>query len=263
MKNRLLKNEGKSEIMLLVKIEKPIFLLSTARSGSTPIYKIMELYLQSNFNMQGVEEILNPYYGDYHEKDGKIVWNGTTNQLGPGTYHAHLMERFALAKRHEGKIFMKVFPSAFREETFDWLKNNHQFVCNERLNLWEQTLSYLVSDASKHWYSETGLKADAKSLEGSMLSFRAIEKSIFHYFHLKNVLKPIATFTYEEMLTQEPRDLLIAKGFDGIFNQDELIQVQKQTHSPKLDLLKNAEEVKAWYRNSFMEQICPLDKSLV
>lgn len=179
----------------------------------------------------------------------------SVNVLSLEAYQQSFHQRFDLARQLQGKLFFKVFPSCFREDTSEWLVNNHQFIASERKDLWEQVLSYLVSDATGQWYSETGINLAPHSLTATFKGFKTIERSVFHYQHLKKRLRPIASLSYEDdLLKKSASQILREVGLNGEFNQD-FRQVQKQNMRPKEELFKNLEEIRAWYDDSFFAQL--------
>lgn len=234
---------------------KPYVLLSTPRSGSTPIYQILEHYLRQNNHVYGVEEILNPTYGDYEDTAGVITWNRTHHTATLDMWDKHYEARFELVKKHHGKIFFKAFPSVFRPESTDWLLKNFTFIAHERSNYLEQVLSYLVSFATNKWYELKGFNIPANSLKASHEAFKSIESTIFHYIHLKKIARPVAVFSYEDFLAKNPQQLLLDKGFDLPFDSQGLNLTPKQNEGDKLQLFANKDEILKWYQDSFFQQI--------
>ncbi len=240
-----------------VKFQKPVLLFTTPRSGSTPMYQILERFLSLNNGVYGVEEPLNPFYARYTEENERVVWTRSANEISRTDYERIYTERLTLIKKHYGRLFFKVFPSAFRPEAFEWLTEKHEFITHERKNLFEQALSNLLSDSAKHWYSENGIKPENHSLIASRDAFVNFEKSYFHFLQLKKLLKPKAKFYYEDFLVKSPHELLKEAGFDGLFHQENFTLTKKQSPDDKLLVFKNGKDILSWYRDSMLQTICP------
>jgi len=224
------------------------------------MYRILEQYLRLNRGIYGVEEILNPFYGEYTDSTGRITLKSTANSPQGQEWDDLFAERFKLAQKHHNKIFYKVFPSAFRPNSMDWLQSNHLFVSHERKDSFEQALSFMVSSLTNTWYEEGGLKLAPKSLKGEQRHFRRIEGIIFHYHQLKRTLKPIAEFDYETFLKKQPIELLREQNLNEPFTDEGLKQTSRHNLRPKLELFSNAAEIKRWYKDSFLQQISPLKR---
>jgi hypothetical protein len=170
---------------------KPILLLSTARSGSTPVYRILASYLEQHQKIEPMQELLNPYFGDYRLRGGRLLLlSETHNRLTIPAHHREFKRRLRLAKRFHGQLFYKVFPSAFRGPANDWLLKNYRFATCERLDRFAQVMSFLVSASSGKWYKTGGLKIPAATLKASFQEFQAIEASLFVFLLLTRQSSP-------------------------------------------------------------------------
>jgi hypothetical protein len=222
------------------------------------MYQILERYFALNYYRYGIEEPLNPFYGNYQEERGRVVWERTSNVISQEEYGSTFTDRLNLIKKYHDGVFYKVFPSAFRPEAFKWLCEEHEFVTHERKNIFEQTLSNLLSHSTRHWYSENGIRPENRSLIASKEAFNTFEKSYFHYLQLKRLVKPKAQFFYEDFLNKPPADLLKEAGFEGEFNETNIFLTKKQSPEQKLDVFRNDEEILRWYRESVLQRISPI-----
>lgn len=221
------------------------------------MYRILELYLRTNHGVYGAEELLNPFYGDYFEHQGKVGLISQPNSPTPKECDQIFSQRLRLAKKHYGKIFFKVFPTSFRPESFLWLREKFSYVSHERRDTFEQVLSYLVSAGTSTWYESGGLKHAPRSIKAQYAHFKRIEGVIFSYYQLKEVVQPIAQFTYEDFLDKTPRQLLRAANLRGKFPSRSLVLTERQNRTPKLSLFSNQREIRKWYQDSSLVTLRP------
>lgn len=217
------------------------------------MYQILERYLFLNAGVYGVEEPLNPFYANYREENNRVVWERSANKVLSEDYEKIYRQRLELVKKYHGQLFFKVFPSAFRPEAYSWLMQEHSFITHERKNLFEQVLSNLLSHSTSHWYSDGGIRPDKNSLIASKSAFVTFEKSYFHFLQLKRLVKPEASFFYEDFLEKSPVELLNSAGFSGHFEESNLYLTKKQSPEEKLEVFQNQTEILDWYRGSVLQ----------
>lgn len=230
---------------------KPPLHFSTYRSGSVPIGMILEEYFRQTEGLKGL--------GDFFELDVVLGRDAPSRSVGriPKTYPGK--QRWI--KRNHQRIFFTAYPGhdpAF----FLWLSRNHQMIFSERLNLVQQTLSNLLSDETGRWYEEDGLVFGKKSVTAREAHFRFFERHMFSYFQAKALVKPRKLVTYEFFCQEGPSEMLKFLGLRKRVSLDSLELPVRQNQGRKDLSLKNMSDVRRWYRNSFLEGICPWDTGI-
>ncbi len=229
---------------------RPFLLLSTARSGSTPFYNVLATYLAKHHGVSAVGEILNANSGFYQEHGNEIVRTPGDRLLSKSNFNKVFSKRVALAKKYHGRIFFKIFPSAFNYETAAWLAEDFRIITSERQNHLEQILSFLVSTSSGRWYEPKGLRIAEGSLIARFEKFQAIERSIFSFQFLKKQLKTEGNLIYEECSLAQPESFLGKIGLRKKLAHGEIKLPEVQNRKPKLKLFSNADQILNWYESS-------------
>lgn len=79
---------------------------------------------------------------------------------------------------------------------------------------------------------------------------------------MKAALKPRKVITYEMFFGEGPEAALRFIGLRRPFDGTGLELPGKQNNKPKIELIANKDQVRNWYRSSFMESLCPWRRGL-
>lgn len=167
-------------------------------------------------------------------------------------------QRFDQLKSSNNLIFMKIFPYHLTNDLFNYLNDNYLFICLDRFNKLDQFISFNLSRSTNAWAALSLEQVDEhmQSLKKIRIDPRGFhlyfKKEIGTYYFLCNYIKnTYAKFTYENLILQQPRDVLL-----NLFPDDgELIQeldlqlTYRMNPRNKLKYVNNADEIMQLFRN--------------
>jgi hypothetical protein len=238
-------------------LKKPYLLFTTARAGSTPVYEILKSYLAHQHGLVGAHTILNPHFGTYATRQGKLHCDPRKNTFPGFDEERAFRSRARLVKKHHGKIFFRAYPHEIRGEFGLWLLDNYEFIFHERKNKVAQVLSFLISANLQVWYKQEGIVVPRRSLKAKKSDFSAIEGSLYVYEHLRRTLDPKRCFTHEDFLRLKPAAFLRHAGFRGGIDAKKVWLPPKQNVGRKIERFSNPREIKKWYEASWLSDLYP------
>lgn len=241
------------------KLNKPPLLFSTARSGSTPVYNAISIYLYQTAGIVRASELFNIYAPSILDRTEqsfvKISRNKFEEVLQPidklSDEQIRITNRRALIEKLlRGKIFFKVFPFQPLEEHWPTLINEYEFIFLERRNTFDQLLSYLISFETGEFYNKNGITWEESSIKARFLYFEWFCGMIEFYRSMKATLKPEKVIFLEDFLKDGAEVYLKKIGFDQKFDPKLIPVGEKQNTKPKDLAFSNYKEIVTWYKNS-------------
>ncbi|MCM2277000.1 MAG: hypothetical protein NDJ89_02875 [Oligoflexia bacterium] len=245
--------------------QRPLVLFGVPRCGSTPIYFALEALLRQRGGWSSLEEYFNWTHVDAWD-EGSGIAISTRNQVpwpsGRGMsaephdmagIGAEQLRRLELLRKYPRKFVLKQLVSFSRspatEEIFSWLAGNARWVFLERRDLFEQLLSFLVTQARGVWYEARPVRVPDGSLHAHFGSFALFRKMMSVYRWFKNIMKPETVLEYEDFCSLGPAAFLARAGFENTRECDysKALSVPIQNRGSKLALFDNPEEIRSWY----------------
>lgn len=151
----------------------PPLMLFSARSGSTPVARLLGEYLHQNHQISNLMEFFNPaqiveldqnppQFRGYNKELQKLDFQ--SRRKHPLFSAAALKKREAAYFSNDQKIFVKVSPSQVSEQFFNWMTSTHFVFLQFRKDYEAQVLSFFISYISRWWYESGGLRIEEESL---------------------------------------------------------------------------------------------------
>ena len=201
----------------------------------------------------------------YEEKNGKIIrkkkaapepgpfFYSTLKRGEPSTVKA----RVKLYKPHVGEYFLLTQP--LEPKAINWLLQTHTPLFTEREDLPGQMISFLISCAEGSWYRPDGLFPKEQTLVARSEWFIELETDLLWYFCLRKICVNSPVITYEQFLKKKPKKLLADIGLTEKWDAASIKLSSRQNSTDfqkKLAAFKNADEIKSWYKKSFLNSHC-------
>ena len=237
------------------KNELPYLHFSTHRSGSVPIGILLEHYMENAAGIHGLGDVFEMRPAFQLPRDRRL------KEWSRGASVASIQKRWKWLQAQDQDFFFTVYP-VIPTEVMQSLLKNYQFVFSERRNLVAQVLSFLIVENEHRFYRKGGLRLRKESVVADYSLFRKIEGQLFQYFRIKAELKPKKVLTYEDFLKKTPAKFLKAAGFSQEIDWSGVELTDMQNPKDKLVLFKNPDDIESWYRESYLEKLCPWKKGL-
>ncbi len=224
------------------------------RSGSTPI----GFYLADHFKRTEHYTYLSEYFsiffnGTKKQPDGRLTcdyldWQKPNTNPLESSLNQPKLDNLMSAN---GKYFFKLFPNVVSKEIEDYLFQNSEIIFLKRRNLFENYLSFLISESTGVFYSKGGLNFENGSVLAEQEASNLFIK--YHSFLLTkindNPRSPILFYEdifYHKAIVWNQREILLDQ-----LTPDLLTGVQNRT--PKIERFSNKTEVISWYKNSILQ----------
>lgn len=237
---------------------KPVVLMATARSGSTPVSKAMGVYLRAYEGAVDLQEYFNVFYYDYRLVDGVLVRQEIPGivrhqqaTLFPEVRQKYLEKNFSVIKEYQKPYFFKFFPSQVNPEILDWIQSNFRVLCLKRKNTWEQFLSFMISSHTNLWYEEKGLTIPKRSILALESHVGRFFSHIAHYEKIKRTYQLKEEYYYEDYVLHGPHAMLKKMGYDRPVEIEAHEIPVKQNPNDKLTLFQNPTEIELWYKSAY------------
>jgi hypothetical protein len=263
------------------RIERSPLHFATFRSGSVPIGIALECYFRRNHGLIGLGDL-------FEDDDDHRLWRDAPAEHFPrGQAPLNTDGKLNFLRRDPRRYFFTFYagysasqayplcpaaepraPSARRSASRPaaglglWLMMNYDFIFSERENLVSQILSYLVAEGGGGFYRTNAPQPQPNGVRAKLRHFKHIENQLLDYHRVKAALKPRRVVTYEMFFGEGPEAALRHVGLRRPFNRNGLELPRKQNHTPKIEFIANKDQVRNWYRNSFMEGLCPWRRGL-
>ncbi|HEX4925501.1 MAG TPA: hypothetical protein VFV50_15515 [Bdellovibrionales bacterium] len=209
-------------------------LLATPRSGSTLIHTILAEYLRKAQNVTGLYEFFN-LRQRVHIREGLLRPGAYAKEAPPLDLYERLVEqRMRMLDEAPGRYFFSVHPGQLdNRRLWGWLFKNHHVVFCERLNLFDQYLSYLISLKTEQWNGPARLHVPEGTLELKPQYAERIANRLAEWYTVYRALKTRApsnpVIVYEEVTRElQPERICQAAGFNKAIPLDELELPVKQ-----------------------------------
>lgn len=240
---------------------KPLVLLATPRTGSSPVFEALSLYYTKKYNINNLDEIFNFRTVYAQDTRGRLLLKGWVDEGVIGA-SSELLEKVAwqrvkMLKKSPKNYFVKVFPHQIPQEAAKEFWKEHQIIALEREDKFEQLLSCLISFGTGYYYSGELTKLGPKSVIGKRLWFDLFERDILYYMFIKTQFTPTMTIVYEDFFKEGRAPNLKPWGIDFKWNPQMLSQPIRRS-VPKHEVIANLKEVRSWYKNSFLQSMFPI-----
>lgn len=226
------------------------------RSGSTPIYYLLEAQLQSLKDSKGLGEIFNPIATEVinSPERNEIKLNKLPRKIQildqserKNRHNQFLKEssdRFAILKEQKNCIF-KVIPSHIPDLYDNWLATNADWLILIRRRVWPHLLSYCISDATDIWYGNSFENLRIEVLHQNILQY---EREFFRFLNFTTKLENHRTVFYEDFLNLGAQYLFKAAGIcpASVVNHD---TTPRRTVENK-HIITNLIQVEQWFKSS-------------
>lgn len=248
---------------------KPYALLGTARSGSTPFFRLTSQYIQQHSNQLDAHEFLI-YLGQKYKinKDYSIeYWGAGISDPArlPGFGSPQFHKRLNFIRKNYHRYYLKFFASMMTPDVQRWAMDSYQWLLIERRDLFQQLLSRLISKLTNHWYSNEGTNLLQNSLiapcreDGRCVYIDFFAEEMITYFQIKNYLGDRARTVYYEDFVTQPVEITLEKiGFSQPFDITKFEWTCRQNPMDKSSIFKNIGEIQQCYRATVLQSFCPI-----
>lgn len=241
-----------------------IVLYSLPRSGSTYVDKALRTYFAAHYGHTALSELFNlnlPVQFQHNEfKLDLDSWKDVTYAEGLDLQE-HLKkrsERFeqltALSSR---KYSLKVLGAQLDKKLAVRLMEESTVFFSHRENCWEHLLSFLISFQTNQFYESDTIQWEPGSLVADEVFFKKFCWLQLRYRLLRNIFPHAVEISFEQLL-QEKAPYMRSLGLTKDFSWDQVEYPRRQNLKDKQLAFSNLEELKTWYRGSFLMESYPL-----
>lgn len=240
---------------------RPLLVFGCHRSGTTPVYVILNEYLQIKNKAHGLGEFFNLTHNNWQDS-GK----GIERKIFPPDFRGWPLtriqrktikrKRFELLKKYPNKYFLKFVPFQINCQQESWLARSYDWVFVERKNIFENLLSFQISYLTDQWYVAGGISVKSKSLVPTQKSLNAFLRCYKKYCSLKEKIKPTRIFFYEDLFLPDFQTKLIKTAImDDVIPMPNVSLPERQSPPNKLSCFAEPEVLYSFYRKSFLNKI--------
>lgn len=239
----------------------PLLLYGIPRSGTTPIYEVIASYLSAREGISGVGEIFNPRHHAIQETAQGLCSIPCARQAmpSPEEYRRHCLTHFELTRRYHGRCFFKLLALQASPDILSWLSRHYDWIFVERRDLFELTLSIVLSLATDTCYSLDGIHPQPASLSPEPGHFLQAERAFVEYRKMKARVKPRCVLVYEDMAVH---GMARGKILESLGWKDPAPMLgqphARQTIGDKLRFFREPEVLLKAYRRTFMQGEFPI-----
>lgn len=235
-----------------------IVLYSLPRSGSTYVDKALRTYFATHYGHTALSELFNlnlPVTFNHNEFQlDHSSWKDVTYAEGL-EQQEHLdkrIERFnQLTQQSKGQYSLKVLGAQLDKKFAIRLMEESTVYFSYRENCWEHLLSFLISFQTNQFYENDSIKWDEGSLVADHALFQKFCWLQLRYKLLREVFPQSVEISFEKLLQQKDQ-YMHSLGFTRDFSWENVEYPKKQNSKDKQLAFANIEELKTWYRGSFL-----------
>ena len=227
---------------------KPLAHFATHRSGSVAIGILLEYALEQKFDILGL--------GDFFElrPEFQLPRDRQYLKYSKGQNLQSRIQRWRWLRSQTTPYFFTFYPGLPPSIDQGILKT-YDLIFSERKNLPEQILSFLLVSATGEFYPKFETSSSKELFVAKKQDFKRIEAQIFLYQRIKAQLKPKYVLYYEDFCLLNPNQFLAPLKL-GPLRSPKLGFHSRVLKGPKKEeRFKNLGEIKAWYRDSFLDKI--------
>jgi hypothetical protein len=255
---------------VIVTEPKRCILFSTPRSGSSPVYELLLSYFAQERGCRGLGEYFNLRYQSVWS-EGQTLTARTHPLPTPGEERPILDDpavfpwvnqvrlfRLDLLKGLGGRCFLKMFPDQIPAGQDRWLCDSFDWIFLERIDLFDQLLSYIISVQTNIWYRSSGIDLPPGALRAEHWIVKGFEHMMWRYMIYKARLKASRILYYEDFCAHSPAEFLKRNGFDFPCGTDGIPFPEKQNKRPKEEAFSNLSEIRHWFSQTMLPEIASL-----
>lgn len=235
-----------------------IVLYSLPRSGSTYVDKALRTYFATHYGHTALSELFNlnlPVQFNQNEFQlDHSSWKDVTyaEGLDQEEHLAKRIERFnQLTQQSKGPYSLKVLGAQLDKKYAIRLMEESTVYFSYRENCWEHLLSFLISFQTNQFYENDLIKWEPSSLVADHTLFKKFCWLQLRYKLLREVFPQAVEISFEKLL-QQSGGYMRSLGFTQDFSWESVEYPQKQNSNDKQLAFSNLEELKAWYRASWL-----------
>ena len=240
-----------------------VILYSVPRSGSTYVEKAIGSYLHTHFGHASLSELFNVNL-IVNFQDTQITVD--TDNWRENVYQYSLTledvkkirgDRIGWLEQSRPSYFLKLLePQLSKNEMEKLFIKSEVFFCR-RENLWEHLLSFLISMATLQFYPKDGMKWEPGGISAPFDLFVIFLSYVSRYRRMKKAHPSHPEIIFEELL-EKGSGYMASLGFDREFSWDNVGYPPKQNLRDKQLAFSNLDEIKDWYKQSYLNMIYPI-----
>lgn len=238
-------------------------LYSVPRSGSTYVEKAVGSYLETHYGHSALSELFNVNLVASFQQDHILVdvanWRENTYQysLTLAEVKKNELERLAwLDKTSRNSFFKLLEPQLSSQEMVDLFAKSNVIFCR-RENLWEHLMSFLISMTTHQFYPQDGMKWETGSIQASSELFVAFGSYMSRYRRMRKAHPQSVEIIFEQLL-EKGSDYMLSLGFSEDFDWQKVGYPPKENLRDKQLAFSNLEEIKDWYKQSYLNSLYPI-----
>jgi hypothetical protein len=241
-----------------------MLLARTGRSGSTPASRIIAYYLNHTSGHIYLREFLNLSDRGFIWRNGELVvlnatWDTAYVAVQPNEVLARELDlRVTHAQTNPNRYFFKAFTRDIVRYR-DWLFETCDIVFLFRKNYFEHLLSYLISSMTGQFYETNGISIAPGALTPTESHVVEFCEQIHDYNSIRALKQECPEIAFEDVAINDPARFIQQLGFNEEIDWSDLKLPRKQNEGAKINAFSNPEEVKNWYRESFLSALHPID----
>jgi|GEM_PF-3216874 len=235
-----------------------IVLYSLPRSGSTYVDKALRTYFTTHYGHIALSELFNlnlPVQFQQNEFQLDLdSWKDVTyaESLDLQEHLKKRSERFdQLTSLSTEKYSLKVLGAQLDKKQAIRLMEESTVYFSYRENCWEHLLSFLISFQTNQFYESESIQWEPGSLVADQEFFKKFCWLQLRYKMLREIFPHAVEISFEQLL-QKKGPYLRSLGFTKEFSWDQVEYPHKQNLKDKQLAFSNLEELKSWYRGSFL-----------
>jgi hypothetical protein len=238
-------------------MKKKIMLISTPRSGSTPILQLIHESHKVNYpDAYCVSEIaLRTFAFAPAESGPRLEWMGGEDT--EDFWRAPFVTGIELAKRLEWffkfptPISTKVFTQSIPVQVMRFAPQSLEYVFLKRKDTWQHCLSFLLSQETRKFYASEGLHYEKKSVAIRKVSFDRFLTCTKSYIHWRSLFPHLPEVYFEDFEMKGADFILNQLGYPKVTNFKP--NFPKQNLGSKEAAIANIEEVRKWFDQNIFE----------
>lgn len=231
--------------------KKPLLLLTTPRSGSTPVFYLLNQFYPE---FPEIHEYLCAKELSYFEDEDGIYLPDMVKvtRMNQQEQMVERERRLIFLCNHKQKFNIKIFSGILNEENLPWFQNTFEWYFLERQDLWSQCLSYLLSTATNEWYAKDGLHFRPNSIEANFQDFLVIQSMIIKYLKYKEAHVNPKVIVFEKLLKDGVESTF--KKLDlPVMGKNHALHTVRQNPEDKSIFITNIDQVREWYSSSYLQ----------
>lgn len=171
-------------------------LVTTPRSGSTPVGRWLGAYAEKYFDTIYVDEL----FSVQNPADPRLKLKSPLIKSAKWMRDEKL-RRLKLLVQKKGQVSFKLFAGQLNQKQTAIAVKNQQLFVLKRRDVFEHFLSWCIANLTGHWYSETGLKQQKQSLVLDAETAKAFFDSLLCLKKFETTHKIQHTFYFEDFLS--------------------------------------------------------------